>query len=413
MRTAARIIGLGLGLAACGDPGDRPLDAPVVSSPDGDLVGHDAAPRDATLPPASRWVLGYYVGYQIDALPIAAIDWSSLTDIAFAPMVVTADLSLDLTFDDSHGAGVADAQALATAAHAHGVHALLLLGGANAGANIATAAAPANRAAFVTELLGALDQLGYDGIDLDWEDSVDLDELVALAQDLRAARPTMELTYPAYPINSNFQVVDPRMVDLAFALDQFNVQTYFPAVAETGDGWSSWFVSPLSGSTATTPVAIDDTLARYAAAGIPKAKLGMGTAFYAICYTGGITGPRQPTTTANKITGGDNEFPLSAFYAPGGALATHPAASQRDGTTREPFLELTAPITEAHCGPDPTSYISYEDETSLADKGAFAKANGYGGIIVWTLAEGTLGATATGGRTPNALIHALHAAFAE
>lgn len=413
MRTAAHVVGLGLALAACGDSAARPIDAAPVSNPDGDLVGHDAPVRDATVPPARRWVLGYYVGYQIDALPIAAIDWSSLTDIAFAPMVVKTDLSLDLTFDDSHGTGVADAKALATAAHAHGVHALLLLGGANAGGTIATAASTAHRGAFVTALLAALDELGYDGIDLDWEDSVNLDDLVSLAQDLRAARPAIELTYPAYPINPNFQTVDPRMADLAFALDQFNVQTYFPAVAETGDGWSSWFVSPLSGSTAATPVAIDDTLARYAAVGIPKAKLGMGTAFYAICYTGGISGPRQPTTPANKITGGDNDFPLSAFYAPGGTLATHAAASQRDGTAREPYLKLAAPLTDAHCGADSTSYISYEDETSLADKGAFAKANGYGGIIVWTLAEGTLPANATGGRTANAMIHALHAAFTE
>ena len=46
--------------------------------------------------------------------------------------------------------------------------------------------------------------LGYDGIDLDWEDSVNLDDLVSLAQALRASKPSILLTYPAGAINGNF-----------------------------------------------------------------------------------------------------------------------------------------------------------------------------------------------------------------
>ena len=171
--------------------------------------------------------------------------------------------------------------------------------------------------------------LGYDGIDLDWEDSVNLDDLVALAQALRAARPSMRLTYPAGAINGNFQTVDPQMATLAASLDRFNVQTYYPSTAFAGQGWDSWFSSPLSGASGTTPIAIDDTLQRYAAAGIPKSKLGMGIAFYAICYTGGITGPRQPTNgTTQTIIGGDNDYPLSAFFAAGGTFDTSAAASR-------------------------------------------------------------------------------------
>src|SRR5438046_1988208 len=84
-------------------------------------------------------------------------------------------------------------------------------GRAGAGVNIGAAAAPAKRGAFVTALLGAMTSLGYDGIDLDWEDSVNLDDLVALAQALRAARPGMLLTYPAGALNANIDTVDPRM----------------------------------------------------------------------------------------------------------------------------------------------------------------------------------------------------------
>jgi len=360
----------------------------------------------------SQWVLGYYVGYQINDYPISAIDWSALTHIAFAPLLVKADRTLDFGFSDSNGTGEADAKALAQAAHAHGVKALLMLGGAGAGVNIAAAADASHRATFVQTLLAGLATLGYDGIDLDWEDSVALADLAALGQALRAAKPDIVLTYPAGALNANFPTVDPQLVTLAGALDRFNVQTYYPSTAYAGSGWSSWFSSPLSGMTSTTPVAIDDTLQRYAAAGIPRAKLGMGIAFYAICYTGGITGPRQATDgTTQAIVGGDNDYPLSRFYAAGGTFAGASTADmKRDTVAAEPYLSLAAAVNDPGCGA-PTRYITYEDETSIAAKGAWSKANGYGGIIIWTLGEGYLPAGAAGGRPRNALTQALKAGF--
>jgi len=377
----------------------------------GGAGGVDGGGDGATMT-SGQWVMGYYVGYAINAYPIASIDWSGITHIIFAPLIVNADQSLNLSFSDQNGTGPQDAMALAQAAHAHGVKALLMLGGAGAGANIAAAAGAAQRAAFVNALVNAMTTLGYDGIDLDWEDSVNLDDLVSLAQALRAARPAMLLTYPAGAINGNFQTVDPRMVTLAASLDRFNVQTYYPSTAFAGQGWSSWFSSPLSGASGSTPVAIDDTLQRYAAAGIPRAKLGMGIAFYAICYTGGIASPRQPTNgTTQRITGGDNDYPLSLFFAAGGTFDTSvPSSRQRDPVAAEPYLTFGTAVNDAHCGAA-TQYIPYEDETSIAAKGAFSKATGYGGIIIWTLEEGWLPAGASGGRARNALMQALKSAF--
>jgi chitinase len=359
-----------------------------------------------------QWVLGYYVGYSINSYPINQIDWTALTHIAFGPLTVNADSSLDLSFQDENGTGQQDAMALAQAAHAHGVTALLMLGGEGAGPNIAVAASAPHRAAFVSVLLGALTTLGYDGIDLDWEDSVNLDDLVALAQALRAARPGIVLTYPAGALNANFDTVDPRMATLATSLDRFNVQTYYPSTAFAGAGWSSWFSSPVSGVTGSTPIAIDDTLQRYAAAGIPKSKLGMGVAFYAICYTGGISGPRQATNgTTQIIVGGDNTYPLSTFFAAGSTFDGATAQQrQRDATAQVPYLTFGAPVADPRCGAS-TQYIPYDDETSIIAKGTFSKANGYGGIIVWTLQEGWLPPNASGGRSQNALMQALRTGF--
>ncbi|MGE5186617.1 MAG: glycosyl hydrolase family 18 protein [Acidobacteriota bacterium] len=389
-------------IAACGGSHPQAADAPSA----GDATASDAPASGGT----GQWVLGYYVGYQIDSYPIASIEWSALTHIAFSPMTVKADGTLDLSFDDSHGTGTQDAMALASAAHAHGVVPLLMLGGANDGANIAAQAASGSRAAFVSQLLAAMDMLGYDGIDLDWEDSVNLDDLVALAQALRAARPAIVLTYPGGAINGNFQTVDARFATLAQALDRFFVQTYYPSTAVAGSGWDSWFLSPLSGVTGSTPIAIDDSLARYAAAGVPSAKLGMGTGFYAICYTGGITGPRQPTNGA-AIVGGDNAYPLSALFAAGSTFDTAGASARHvDATATAPYLSLPAAVNDTHCGAS-VQYISYEDEASIVMKGAWSRQHGYGGIIVWTIEQGWLPANASGGRPQDALMQALATGF--
>jgi chitinase len=386
--------------------GSKPLDD---GSPGGGQDSSSSVGDGGEIVASGQWVMGYYVGYDINAYPIASIDWTGLTHIIFSPMTVNSDLSLNLSFTDQNGTGEADAKALATAAHANGVKALLMLGGAGAGTNIATAATPANLAAFVKALISAMTTLGYDGIDLDWEDSVDLDNLVALAQGLRAAQPGMLITYPGSVINANFQTVASQLPTLAKSLDRFNIQSYYPSTAFIGSGWDSWFLSPLSGESGSTPIAIDDTFNRYVAAGIPKAKLGMGTAFYAICYSGGITGPRQ-ATSSQSITGGDNTYPLSAFFASGSTFATSASSNQmRDTTAKEPYLTFTSAVSDAKCGS--TQYISYEDETSLIAKGTFSKTNGYGGIIIWTIEEGWLPSGATGGRAPNALMQALKTGF--
>lgn len=359
-----------------------------------------------------QWVLGYYVGYQINDYPIAEIDWSALTHIAFAGIQVKDDLTLDLSFFDENGTGPEDAKALSDAAHAHGVKALILLGGQGAGPNLAVAASPPHRDALVSQLLDAVETFGYDGLDLDWEENIDMDDFIALAEALRAAKPGILLTYPTGMINANYPSVDPKMVTLAASLDRVMIQSYYPSTALSGYGWESWFNSPLSGATDTTPAAIDDTLQRLADAGIPKAKLGMGVGFYAICYTGGISGPHQPTNGGSQqIVGGDNDYPLSLFFAQDGTFASSLASEQKvDTVAQVPYLSLGSPVYDVGCGAQ-TRYISYEDETSLLAKGKFSRDNGYGGIMVWTIQQGWLSPNAAGGRPQNALMQALRAGF--
>jgi chitinase len=166
--------------------------------------------------------------------------------------------------------------------------------------------------------------------------------------------------------------------------------SYYPTTAYAGGGWLSWHNAPLDGVKSTTPVTIADSLKRYATAGVPKAKLGMGVAFYAICYTGGVTGPNQNTDSAS-ILGGDNDYPLSKLFESGIITSS---TRKWDATAQVPYLSLSTPDSNG------CRYVSYDDEESLIAKGTFAKQNGYGGVIVWTISQGYMPNRATGLRNP-------------
>lgn len=348
---------------------------------------------------ATPWVTGYYVGYQRDMLPPEDIDWNGLTHIAMGAATANADGTLNTDFYIDNTNGPALARQISTLAHTHNKKAILMLGGANNGAAFHSAVRD-HRAAFITHIISTMDSLGYDGVDLDWEDDVDWVLFEIFAKELRAAAPGKIITLPGGAINSNYQTVDPQVVKVTKYVDQFNLMTYYPATAWAGDGWYSWHNSPLKGAKSTTPVSIEDSLARYNASGVPKEKMGMGVGFYAIGYNGGITGPNQPTTHG-MIVGGDNAYPLSELYSTGGAYDEQYRYWDSDALV--PYLSLPQPDSFG------AKYVSFEDEQSLIAKGAFARENGYGGIIIWTINEGYVASRAD----PNFLMEALRVGFIE
>ncbi len=347
-----------------------------------------------------QWVKGYYVAYQRDLLPPEQIRWSGMTEIVMGRITANADGTLNDSFDIGAPQGPDLARTISSSARQNGVKPILMLGGDGNGEAILSAVRD-HRGAFIANLVAATKDLGYDGIDLDWENNVDLSLFVTFAQELRLAAPGMILSVPVGTLNSNYDVVDPRFAELARHVDQLNMMSYHPATSWAGEGWYSWHNSPLSGVKPNTPVSIEDSLARYAAAGIPKARLGMGISFYAIGYLGGILAPNQPTQS-NSIVGGDNAYPLSLLFGPRGAHS--PANLYWDEQAKCTFLSLPAPAQPDQLG---ARYISFEDERSILEKGNFSRTNGYGGIIVWTINQGNV----TTHTNPGFLMDALRQGF--
>ena len=394
-----------------------------------------ASVTDSGVATTGQWVMGYYVSYQIDMLPVAEIDWAGLTHIAFAPLVINADHSVSYRFSgafSSDAAGRTFAQSLSSAAHAHGVHPMLMLGGAGLSDNVLPAM-NANLSGFVSALLAAMDDLGYDGIDLDVESTgFAVPEFTRLASALRAARPSILLSLPGAAVEVGTHP-EAGLAALVGYLDRYFIQSYyggsnglFTGVDSRGTLFESWFGSAMSGATDLRPFAIDHSFDQLTAAGVPASKLGMGVAFYAECYlipattpSGGsdVTGPRMPANGPSSycwdcgIGGGDNAYPLSAFFASGSTYARATAAERRwDDVAASPFLSLSASTMDTHCG-GRTRYVIYEDARSLEARGVWSRAHGYGGIIIWTIQQGYLPAGAADGMSRNALTQALRRGF--
>ena len=77
---------------------------------------------------------------------------------------------------------------------------------------------------------------------------------------------------------------------------------------------------------------------------------------------------------------------------------------QWDATASMPYLGSVNAF-----GPQQCNFLSYDDEQSIAAKGAWARRNGIGGTIIWTIGQGHIPERPAGQRDP--LLQAIKAAF--
>ncbi|MFO0549929.1 MAG: glycoside hydrolase family 18 protein [Polyangiaceae bacterium] len=345
--------------------------------------------------PSGRWVMGYYAGYEASLYPVDQIAWGSMTHIAVAFYLPQGDGTLDESLFQGPSEGVQLGHALVDAAHAHGVRAIASIGGAGLHDAFAQAASAPTRATFVANLAALVETYGYDGLDLDWEPvyPADEDSLAALASDLRAAIPGVELTIPVGYINANAPDDLGFYAQYADRFDQINLMTY--GMAGAWDGWKSWHSSALHHQDAATPTSVESSIQAYLDAGVPAAKLGVGAGFYGLCYSAPVSAPDQPLNGADVVA---NDGTMSYAHIMASYFSQN--AAQWDAVAHVPYLSFGGATGPAGC-----TYVSYEDPQSLADKGDWIVANGLGGAIIWTIGQGYLPAQAD----KNPLLDALHA----
>ena len=349
---------------------------------------------------AGPWVAGFYAGWSSDVYPPSAIDFNSLTHVMVFSVLPRTDGTLDTSLFIDSVNGPLVAKDVAQRAHAAGKKAILTVGGSDTYFQFEGATSAASMNAFVQNLVNTVRAWGFDGVDIDWEPLLpaDYSAMVGLVHNLRAANPGMLITADVAWLNANFPLSTGDALfyaQLGAAVDQMNIMTY--GMADNWGGWVSWHSSALYGEGANHPSSVSSSARMYLNAGVPASKLGIGIGFYGSCWNSPANAPLQ-ALGLSQVVASDNTMTFAAIKN-----SYYTASSYHyDATAEAPYLSFSTPTGASQC-----TFVSYEDETSVAAKAQYVIQSGLGGAIIWQLAEGYNPAAPD----PSSLLHAVGRSF--
>ena len=331
---------------------------------------------------AQLWTTAYYPGNAEKTLPVAEIDFSSITHLVHFAIVPNPDGTLNLA---ANSVVRPTAEALITRAHAAGRKVLICVGGADSATGFRGAASPARREAFVSAVVNLMAQWGYDGIDLDWEplavvDFTNFTNLVCALRSHMDGFPGKMLTaaasaYPIYGDSPNSEYALYASIQTYFA--QINIMTY--DLSGAYDGWVSWFNSPVYDggrrfpSTGALLPSVDGAVHGFVANGVAPGKLGIGVAFYGDVWSGAVSEPLQGWKKPPTV----QQMPYSAIMS----SLFRPEAYHWDAKAQAAWLGLPHRKRASQ-------FVSFDNEQACQAKVQYARDHALGGLMIWQPAHG-------------------------
>jgi len=372
---------------------------------------------------AKPWVTGYYLGYFWDAMtPPEKVDMTAMTHLVFGRIAPGGGTLGGTPGQVVLGAGTAHEAKLSPdgmrsvedymvkRAHDAGRKALIMLGGAADGNGFLQSTTDARRPAFVRKLVDYMVAHDYDGIDVDWEDKFEgSDEIspavgapeaqrraIQLIKDLRAetarraryqgAGKAALVTFPGYTVSINDLEPGGKVAqwqaDIANLVDQYNLMSYGIGTTWSGNGWLSWFSSPIAGATGSTPRDLSSSIDAYVRSGVPRSRIGIGIGFFGVYFGPKVTAPRM-STEKNAIFETDDVALRYSELVRMGYLTN--GDYRWDEVAQSSYRTYNGGYTPPKSKRNKAGFLTYEDARSIGAKARWVRQTGLGGTILWAV----------------------------
>lgn len=356
-------------------PSSTPEKKPQSSAPPASSAPSVQKPQTST--PSGKYIVGYYASWaRSSGLPATSLDASLLTHINYAFADISSNGELRLPNSTTDLKNFEDLRTLKRS-NPH-LKTLISVGGWDYSSNFSSTAANASaRSRFAQSCADFIVTHGFDGVDLDWEfpKSADRQNFTLLLKEIRSrldqlasqnGRPYY-LTIAGSPDKSFLSSIEPQAV--ASLVDYIFLMGY-----DMHGPWDKYadLNAPLYPTSGTSPHysnSLSQSVSYYKNAGVPAKKIILGMPLYGYQYTttgSTPTGLFSPFTSAKSI-GYDKLL--------AGPLANSSFRRYFSDSSRVPYLY------------DGTTFISYDDESSIAEKATFALSNGLGGVGAWELSH--------------------------
>ncbi|KAJ9476208.1 putative Sporulation-specific chitinase 2 (putative) [Pseudozyma hubeiensis] len=341
----------------------------------------------------NKTMAGYWADWTASTLPASSIDFTKFDIVNYAFALPTANFDLSLPTDPSGNT----LRSFVKAVQAGNSKAVLSLGGWGGSTYFSPAVRTnASRSTFISNIAKMYNTYGLDGIDLDWEypgqqgqgnqlDPSDTANFQSFLVELRAALPQGALITAAVSfapwIASNGQPVA-SVARAAAAMDYIMIMNYDVWGSSSTPGPNAPLANLCGNSTQPGANAAAGVKA-WSAAGMPRDKILLGIPAYGYINksTKQTLQTRSVTLTSGDGSTTSGQINFSSLVNQGAlALGSDGLFDGAGGFTKywddcsdTPFLS------------DGKTVVTYDDTSSIFDKGAFASAAGIGGISMWSL----------------------------
>ncbi|WP_299591464.1 glycoside hydrolase family 18 protein [uncultured Microbulbifer sp.] len=331
----------------------------------------DSGSEAPPVSPDEMAVMGYYTG---DGRDLARYDFNKLTHLIYSFVYLDGN---EMAFRDEN-ARASYRRLLALKAQYPHLRVMLALGGWGGCEPCSDVFSSAeNRRAFAQSVKTALDEIGGDGLDMDWEypsieghpghpfKPEDRDNFTALVRQLRA---TLGQNYLITVAAGGFDEFLQKSLDWQAVTPLINSVNLMSYDLVNGFSTVTGHHTPLY-STERQKQSTDNAVQFLLNAGVPAQKIVIGAAFYSRVWEG--------------VEKGSNGRYQSGKHVPGLRFSQQ-GAEYREVNGYSVFWDEEAGAAYAY-NPEQKRYATFDNPKSVALKTEYAKKLGLGGIMFWEL----------------------------